>query len=483
MVSDLGSGNGTLLNGEALVDETALADGDVITLGDTELRFDGDGQARDGESAGLPVRRAPVRTARNGGAIERAGPRGRPVRTARGAEDPASARAQSRKRLIRVGAVAVVVLGLLGGWKAIDSKRQQLADLQRQATQTHKGELADLFKEAKGLVKQGRWADAKDKLLVIKATDPEFEPRQIANYLAIAEKEIPNQAVLEQVNGAITAGELGKAASLLKTVKVSPQAENAVRRTREALDAKAVEKLAEARTYAPTRDLASQEKVKALAEDVLAVHEEDRDAAELKRSADSIIRAIKNPSYAPPPAETPWLEVQARFKNGDATGAMLLAQACTNKQPQCRELELQMKEWELKSKKVEDLSEAELISLFELDRKIAGGTSSDQSRPIRTQLVSRLFVKASQLKTTQNWNRAIEYARRVLQADPNHLGAQALLNEGRNQAKDIYLRAYQLKNHSEEEAVKLFKEVLSMTPADDEYHQKARDRLADMQKQ
>src|SRR3954451_20193495 len=38
-VSDLGSGNGTLVNGESITDETVLANGDVVTMGDTEVTF------------------------------------------------------------------------------------------------------------------------------------------------------------------------------------------------------------------------------------------------------------------------------------------------------------------------------------------------------------------------------------------------------------------------------------------------------------
>ena len=38
-MSDLGSGNGTLLNGEPLTTEMPLSHGDSLTLGDTELTF------------------------------------------------------------------------------------------------------------------------------------------------------------------------------------------------------------------------------------------------------------------------------------------------------------------------------------------------------------------------------------------------------------------------------------------------------------
>ena len=183
------------------------------------------------------------------------------------------------------------------------------------------------------------------------------------------------------------------------------------------------------------------------------------------------------------PPDTPWLEVSSRFKNGDSSGALSLAQACANKFAPCRTFEANIKEFEAKSKKLEELNEADLIALYDLDKKIAGGTSSELSKPVRTQLVSKLFVKASQAKTTGNWPRAIELARKVQQADPGHVGAQALINEGRTQAREAYLRGYQLRETSPEEAIKLFKDVMSMTPPDDETHLKAKSRVQELQRQ
>ena len=171
------------------------------------------------------------------------------------------------------------------------------------------------------------------------------------------------------------------------------------------------------------------------------------------------------------------------MKRCDSSGALSLAQACANKFAQCRTFEANIKEFEAKSKKLEELSENELMALYDLDKKIAGGQSSELSRPVRTQMVSKLFVKASQAKTTGNWPRAIELARKVQQADSGHVGAQALLNEGRTQARDAYLRGYQLRDTSPEEAVKLFKDVMSMTPPDDETHVKAKSRIQELQKQ
>jgi tetratricopeptide (TPR) repeat protein len=381
------------------------------------------------------------------------------------------------------GGSLVVIMALAVGWKAIDNKRQAAARVAMLAGKEHQSMMADLFKEAKSLVRQGKWVEAKAKLEEMVAEDAEYEPRQVENYMKIADAEIPNQGLLAEANEAIGKGELAKAFNALAKVKTTTQ-EAAVRTAKDALDAKVVEKLAEARgLLAFASDLQKMEQLKALCEDILVARAEDREASELKKQAETAIYRIKNPTIAPPPPDTPWLEVSARYKNGDSSGALSLAQACANKHAQCRALESSIKEFEAKSKRLEELNENDLIALYELDKKIAGGSSSELSRPLRTQLVSKLFVKASQAKTTGNWSRAIEYARRVLQADPGHVGAQSLVNEARNQAREVYLRGYQLKESSPDEAIRLFKDVMNMTPPDDDNHQKAKSRIAELQKQ
>ena len=495
-VSDLGSGNGTMLNGEAIADETPLNDGDVITMGDTELRYAGasgvgaganeaDATA-DVPSSASSSRRPPVRTARTGGGgVERSTGRGRPVRTSRMSEDPEEAKKKRRKIFIIVGGALVVVMALFVGWKAIANKQAIARAAAAKAGAEHQAAMADMFKEAKGLVRAGKWAEAKTKLEEIQAEDAEYETRQVENYLKLANDEIPNEGLLAEANAALGKNELGKAFAALQKVKSNaPSVDAAVRAAKEQLEIKATEKTGAARALlASASDLTKMEEMKALCEDILLVRNEDREASELKKQAETAIYRIKNPTVAPPPPDTPWVEVSQRFKNGDSSGALSLAQACANKFQQCRTFESNIKEFEAKSKRLEELSENDLIALYDLDKKIAGGTSSELSRPVRTQLVSKLFVKASQAKTTGNWPRAIELARKVQQADSGHVGAQALINEGKTQAREAYLRGYQLKDSSPDEAIKLFKDVMNMTPPDDETHQKAKSRVAELQKQ
>jgi hypothetical protein len=336
-----------------------------------------------------------VRTARSGGGVERSTGRGRPVRTSRMQEDPEAARQKKRKLFIKLGGGLVVVLALLVGWKAIDNKRKAAQAIANKQQREHDAEMAALFKEAKDLVRQGNWADAKQKLAEMTEADPDYEAKQVANYLEIADREIPAQKALEVAREAIKAGQIAKAWKALSEMKTTTQ-ENAVRAAKNALDERITERLVAARALMPfANDLGKMEELKAIVDDILVARPDDRDAKELQRSADTAILRIKNPPTTQAPPDRPWVEVQQRFKNGDASGALSLAQACANKHAPCRQLEQQIQEFDAKSKKLESLNENDLIGLYALDKKIAGGESSDLSKQIRTQLVSRLFVKAS----------------------------------------------------------------------------------------
>jgi tetratricopeptide (TPR) repeat protein len=92
------------------------------------------------------------------------------------------------------------------------------------------------------------------------------------------------------------------------------------------------------------------------------------------------------------------------------------------------------------------------------------------------------YAKATRSKLAGDWVHAIALARTVLKADPQHRGAQAIVDEGRLQAREVYLRGYQLRDGSPDEALKLFEQVIAMTPPDDETHQKAVVRVKELQR-
>lgn len=472
-VSDLGSG--TLLNGDPIEDEAVLSDGDVISVGSTELLYERAGESSVGRSSS-PVTRS------GASAAERSTGRAGRVRTSRMANDPRAARTKRLKIFRAIGGALIVVWAALIGWKAIDYKHQNDRLEAESAGRAHAAAMAKLFGEAKALVRQGKWAEAKSKLEEIQQEDPEYESRQVQDFLKVAVTELPVQQLLAEAKEAIARGALGKARAALEKVKATSQ-EVAVRTVREALQASVTQKLAEAHGLADdSGDLAKMEQLAAICDELLSVQADDREVIELKKQAHLAISRIKDPPVAVARPDSPWVEVQQRFKSGDVPGALAVAQACANKQEQCRVLERNIKDFESKTKRVEDLSEAELVRLYELDQTIAGGVHSDSSGALRTQLLSKLFLKASQANGSGNALRVLELGRKILQIDPGHAGAKDLVNQATTQVNNLYLRGYQLKEANPEEAIRLFNEVIAMTPSDEEIHRKAKSRISELQK-
>ncbi len=486
-LSDLGSGNGTMLNGEAIADETQLSDGDTIALGDSEFTFKKGGgsgpvpRVAGGASPTSGARRPPVKTSRSlGGEVAPPG-RARP-KTSRMAESPEEKAAAKKKRFITFGAVAVVLLALLVGWKLIQSKKDAERRRQHAAQMAHNEEAGGMLQEAKNLARQAKWVDAKKKLAELQEFDAEYEEKTVKSYLERAEKEIPNQRAMGEAEKAIKAGEVGKASQLLDAAKASTvDQEQKKQDLKQALEEAITKKLGDTKMLlTATSDLGKMEQAKAFAEDVLVARPDDREAPEYKKLAEQAINYIKNPKSAPPPPDNSDAEVRQRFRTGDVQGAASLAEGCMGKNSQCKKLFVQIKDYQSKSRSLDGLKDDDLLALFELDKTIGGGSPSEQSKPIKTRLAANFYMKASSAKMAGQWSRAIDMARKVLTADPGHAGANNILSEARSAAKDQYLRAYQLKDTSPDEATKLFKDVLMMTPKDDEYHQKAEMRLNEL---
>ena len=326
--------------------------------------------------------------------------------------------------------------------------------------------VAKMFSEAKTLIRQGKWAAAKEKLEAVREEDDDYETRQIDNYLKVVADELPNEARFATAVDAIEKGELGRASAALAQVKTTTQ-ERALTDAKQALADRIATRRAEARTFASAQ---KWEALLALSDDLLVALPGDRDGAEWKQQAEQAIARGKRGVTRVVTAETPWLEAQQRFKGGDVSGALSLAKGCAKKYAQCRAFESGLDVLETKSKNLESLSEGDLWTLFKLDKELAGGTSSDASKPLRTRVASQFFMKASHAKTTGNWAKAVEFGRQALSAEPTHPGAQAIVTEAKQISGDLYLRAYQLRDTDQPEALKLFKEVVAMTPADDQNH-------------
>jgi tetratricopeptide (TPR) repeat protein len=346
-----------------------------------------------------------------------------------------------------------------------------LAAEEAKAAQARRARLDGLSQEAKNLVREGKWMDAKAKLLELQELEPSYP--ELAEYLVRVEKEIPNQEALEGARAALGKGQLSEAAMLLGKVQRDTQLFETLRALRTSLTEKADERVREAQALLEQKRL---DEAKAITDDVLAAIAEHRDAMVIGEQA---ARAIETRDRPPPPptpqrVPKPWEEAEERFQAGDLQGAVAMTNACASRHSQCKTLLGQMTEFGNLYKKLESLDARGLRRLLELDRRITNGRGSTLARKAGTRAANIFYKSASAAKAAGQWGRAMDYARRALQAESGHVGANALVTELRQKSKVLYLQAYTLKDTNPDDAVTRLREVLAMTAPDDETHQKAK---------
>ncbi|RYZ35520.1 MAG: FHA domain-containing protein [Myxococcaceae bacterium] len=477
-VSDMKSGNGTLVNDEPVTDETLLANGDVITMGDSELRYEdvanstakvqapsGPGRPRPAaggsrSSSSVPVRPGPGRA------------RPQTSRASAAAElTPEMQRKRMRMKLAGVGVVVVLLAGL-GVARARMKQQQEEQGRIEQEQRQYREQLGGLFQEAKNLVREGQWQQAKAKLQELQEQAPEYPG--VADYLKAAEKEIPNQGHLAAAQAAMTKGELASAQASLAKVGSDTQLYEQLKTARRALTDAADTRTKEANTLMTSRQLESVQKAKAITDDVLATFPEHRDGKLINDEAARIIADLTRPEPVKVAATPkPWEPAVDRFRDGDISGAVAILNTCMGKASQCKQYMTQMTEFGNLYKKLEDLDAKGLTRLLALDKDITDGRGSKMARNAGTRAATTFYKSAVAAKASGQYTRAMEHARRALQADPNHAGAANIVSDLRTKAKDLYMQAYSIKDSSPDEALPQFKDVVAMTPPDDELHGKA----------
>ncbi len=478
-VSDLGSGNGTVVNGERVDAEHLLQNGETITIGDTQLTYQDLANATDRRA--LPVRRtgaeAPVRRSIPGR------PDAARPRVARGAAAQPADPAKKRKvMLIAAAALVVVGGGLVAAKVAVDAKNEALL-AQQLAEQERRGNIAAIFQDGKNLVRDGRWVEAKVKFEEIIAVAPGYPG--VRDYLDRANVEIPNQQRLAEAESALGENKLGVAAVALKAVSQDTQQYEKARALRTQLEQKLGERLREATllmnaTGEKPQRREAYTKALEISQDILAASADHRDAQVVAQNAQRQLEALDAPVPVAPsgPTQKAWEPVIARYLDGDLTGALAIADACAGKDKKCGALAGEMREFANLYKKVEELDVKGLQRLLQLDRSIGDGKRSKMGAVAGTRAATAFYKNASAAKVAGQWGKAMEWAKRALQADPGHAPSQAIITEGTGKAKDVYMLGYQLEPTSPDDAAVKYREVLIMTSAGDEYYDKAKSRLA-----
>lgn len=474
--SDLGSGNGTLLNGEPLSEETPLHNGDVLSCGDTELSFVDESNVTNRRP--VPTRRPPTGAdlpARRGG-------EGRPrvARSRHKGPDPA---AQRRRRRMVIYFLLFVVLcgGLFAGLKHRDQGAERARAAREQKERARRDQIGKVFQEAKNLVRAGKWSQAQGKFEEVKQQEPAFPG--VGDYLERATKEIPNEQSLNEAEAALAEGKVGPAAEALAKVSEDTQQFERLRQLKSSLDDKLRSRLEDARQLmleAPKvstdQDTSKYDEVVAITDDVLQAHPDNRDAKVMNEQAKEAIAILTKPKVRrPPPPARPWEEAADLFVDGDMNGAFEAARACSGKFSRCRTMLGQMNEFKGYYAKLEDLDGRGLSALLTLDSKITGRKGpSKMARRAGTRAATIFYKSATAAKAAGQWARALEYTLKALKAAPGHAGAQAILTDLRQKAKDVYLLGYSLKDSSPDEAALKFKEAMQMAPPGDETYKKAK---------
>lgn len=100
----------------------------------------------------------------------------------------------------------------------------------------------------------------------------------------------------------------------------------------------------------------------------------------------------------------------------------------------------------------------------------------------RVERVAELLDDAKKAMASKDFVLAAAYSRQVLELEPNHGGAMNIGVQLKVEAREAYLRGYQLKEFSPDQAITWFELAVMLTPPEDETHQKAMVRLRELKR-
>lgn len=477
IVTDLGSGNGTRINGEKITSGT-IHHGDEIAVGDTVLQF---------VKAGAPVpkkgagRKQPVRVSGQQ-ADERAATRHNQARVPKKPAAPKPGLKRQRKQLYVVAGVTIGLLFLLGAF----AKLRNAGGGAPGPVVQQSDDGAALFREAKSLAFNHKWIEAVRK--ADEALELSPEDATIEAFLKQARIEAGYQQQVAEATEKLAANDFAGTRALLEQVPreadVFPQA----RALREQIADKLEATVAEAAALADI----DKERALALLAQVLAEVPAHAEALELKTQLETperkepvrTVRKREEPTpvavaAAPKKRERQFTPAHEAYLAGDIQRAMRLAEdggdaeaAALLKQLRAFDANyrqgMQLAQQERAAEAVKTLGQA-----VRIDRSIADGKASKPGQQAAAQLANMEYLLGIYCKGDEGLPCAARHFRAALAADANHSLAQKQLVKVEARAREIYTEAYVMKGNSPERALKLFKLSRDALLPSDEVHQKA----------
>lgn len=472
VVIDQRSGNGTRVNGRA-ADRHVLQSGDEVAMGDTVVRFV--------EPGGVVVK------AKGKGAS--APPPAARAQPSLGEEKPeiTQAKASGLQRRLRVYialAAALVVVLVLGAMRKAQREREAAA------AAAEKDEGRDVarkrFEEGVRLLKEARWAEARDKLKVAAELDPQ-DP-DVQRYLERAEAEAPRAQAVLQARLALQKRDYVTAKGALAGVPDDSALAEAAREQGAQLKAAMESAVREARIRAENGDAAG---AAALLEPVLQADPGRPDALAVREALGG---ARRGPGGAAPPRreKAPAAEASAAapaqlgpiidsFLAGDLGGALERAEAAPDSRS--KKLADDLRAFDAAYRdglaKTQARNLVGALKAFEqadrVDRALAQGRESRLGKEVRRALGNLHYnLGVASQGDDATLPQAAQHLRAAVAADPSNEGARRALSDVTASVKEVFQRGYFEKDSDPEAARKAFKLVLESLPASDDTAQKAR---------
>jgi tetratricopeptide (TPR) repeat protein len=471
---DLGSGNGTILNGERIT-EAQILDGDVFTVGNADVTFTAPGAGGAQSAMGRTVMLPAAEGTATG--ISGAGPRGGSI-------------FQRRKKFFLIVGSVIVFIGILGIVKKLTQKPPEPAgptpdEVAAMEYQAAVEEAEAAFEQVKSLVKENRFQEA---LPIITQVDEIIGDRDIVRtYKESIELETDAEKAMVAAQARMAVDDFDQAmAELAKVSPKSVQVEKAndlkkqIEKKRLATTIDAAQKALEAKDY---------ERVVALADQVLQTDPENQQVSEWKRNAEATLekqaaaatkkkkrkkRRKRKIGIAPPPSLRSKMLLAGSslkaYRSGDldkaisVVGSSGVSAEGTN---QLRKFQKLYKRGVELSRNPGQATQAEkyLSQAYKLDKRLGGGKGKITDE-LKSKLAKVYFLKGVDAHNRRKYPEAFNNYMKAKKFRPDLKQVASRLATLDKEARRLYETAYVIKLNQPDKAISHCKTVMKMVKKD-----------------
>ncbi len=450
---DLGSGNGSFVNGER-VKSRDLANGDELRIGDVSLRF----LDSAGQTAGTdPTAQLHPETARAQNEPTRARPSPLPTKTKPAPVAPGiRGWPAAKKRRYALWTLAVLIFFLLGLGREY-KRRVAARDAAAAEEAREQSTIDEAMTAAKEAIKRGDWSAAREKIAAAKAVAPE-DP-ELTRYTEIAEKEAPRADAVQRALAKIAAHDWDGARTLLAQVP----AESAVAEQAQEAKKKLETAVAEASKAAEAKPAAAQQQTAPPPAPAQPEAQHTR-GKHVKNKKQKTSAATGSQALAP-------------YLAGDFATALAKAQAAGDATmvTNLNAFQAAMRDAATSAHAGRNAEAVQNLEAAErLDRLIAPAGGSRPGNDVRHQLADLHYGLGTRAKTDGHLAQAATHFRAAMAADAGHVLAAQEMQKLQREAHDLYLRAYIAADTDPETARGMLHTVLQVTPAGGDDAKKAK---------